>query len=72
MVNNIVCAPERKSEDVGTTFIQLLTVSSKLLLCKSAVRIRSPAVDSQVGVVLGGGPARSCLFLVAVSPCCLG
>lgn len=72
MVNNIVCDPERKSEDVGTTYIQLLTVSSKLLLCKSAVRGRNPVVDSQVGFVLGGGAARSCLFLVAVRPSCLG
>lgn len=68
MVSNIVCHPERKSEDVDTTFIQLVTVSSELLPCKSAVRVRNFVVGSQVGIVLGGGAARSCLFLVALSP----
>lgn len=70
MVNNRVCDPERKSEDIGTTLIQLLTVSSKLLPCKSAVRVKNFVVDSQVGIVLGGGAERSCLFSVALSPGC--
>lgn len=59
MVNNIVCDPEKKSEEMGfSSFVQLLKLNSKLLSHKNSIRVRNFLLDCQIGSV-SGGAARS-------------
>ena len=69
-MNNIVCDPEKKSEEVDfSLFVQLLKVTSNLLPHKNAIRLRHFVLDNQVVNVLCRA-ARSYLFVVAESPGC--